>query len=107
MWERRATVASWERGHAFASPGQALAAPVGSSTGAAPRDCMPRSQWAFPNTRPVSTLARLGIGVAALGHDEDGGSSLLGHDAVVGVPVVVGAAGGREDIAEQNTERFA
>jgi len=33
--------------------------------------------------------------------DEHGGAAFLGHDSVVGVPVVVLAAGSGEDLSEQ------
>ena len=45
-------------------------------------------------------------GVDPVGADERGGSAFLGHGPVVGVPVVVLAAGGGEDLRGQQAESF-
>ena len=47
----------------------------------------------------ASTGLRVGVGAAR--DEQHGGSSLIGHDAVVGVPVVVGAPGSSEDVPQE------
>lgn len=53
--------------------------------------------------RPVCEAEGVKLRLPAVdtaGADEDGGAPLLGHDLVVGVPVVVGSAGRLEDVAQ-------
>ena len=44
------------------------------------------------------------IAVDPIDADQHSGASLLGHGAVVRIPVVMGAAGRREDLAQQKAE---
>jgi len=48
--------------------------------------------------------ACLSDAVNPLRGNKDGGSSLLGHDAVVGFPVVVASSGCREDLAKESRQ---
>ena len=66
-----------------------------------------RNHVPLEGLRELEVLTSLGVGVGASWDEEYGGSSLLGHDAVIGVPVVVRAAGGREDVAEQGPQALA
>jgi hypothetical protein len=66
--------------------------PVDASTAAIP-DWWPRE------------LSALGIAIGSSWPDEHGGSALLCHDAIVGVPVIVHSTRCSEDVAQQSAQR--
>src|SRR5271165_5085518 len=57
-------------------------------------------------SRGTSSCPCSSVGVDPVWADEHGGSAFLGHGSVVGVPVVVLAAGSGEDLSEQQAESF-
>src|SRR5688572_20511027 len=52
----------------------------------------------------MSRAVSAGVGVDPTGGDEHGGAAFLAHRPVVGVPVVVLAAGSREDLPQQDPQ---
>jgi hypothetical protein len=69
---------------------------------------VPSGSFASPELAAVWVRVSWSSAVAedAFGCDEYGDSSFFGHCSVVFVEVVVGASGGMEDLAQQESERL-
>jgi hypothetical protein len=77
------------------------------SAGPATRYSIIRPPGRVRRRRSASMAVSAGVGGRDPGRgDQDGDPPLLGHDPVVGVPVVVRPARGGEDLAEQQAEPF-
>src|SRR5215469_2907198 len=64
----------------------------------------PREWTGWP---AASRPATSGSGVDALRRDQHRGAVLIGHDPVVGIPVVMCPAGRGEDLAQQETDTLS